>query len=97
MELTLEQRLDRIERLLTISAKNIWSVKDLALILDVKEDYIYQLCSKKQIPYYKQGASTWFNRNEIEQWQMQTRIHTEEEIQSAASTYCALNKPKYLR
>lgn len=88
----IEERLERIERLLVITAKSVWSVKDLALVLDRSESHIYTLCSQKKIPHYKQGGTTWFRRGEIEAWQCQTRIATDEELRREAVNHVTINR-----
>lgn len=90
----IEERLERIERLMVINTKSVWSVKDLALVLDRSESHIYTLCSQKKIPHYKQGSSTWFKREEIEAWQCQTRIPTDEELRYEAVNHVAINRIK---
>lgn len=90
----IEERLQRIERLLVISTKNVWSVKELALVIDRSESHIYTLCSLKKIPHYKQGTNTWFKKSEIEAWQCETRIPTEAEIESMAITHTATHRLK---
>lgn len=92
MGLTLAQRLERIERLTAMAATNVWGVADVALLLNVREDYIYSLTSQKKIPHYKQGKKVWFKREEIEAWQLENRVATDDEITSDAMTYTATHK-----
>lgn len=91
---SIEERLDRIERALVLNTKNVLDAKDVALILGVKENRVRVLCCKKEIPYYKNGASVFFKRSEIEEWQLGKRIPTNDEIQIQAATHVATHRRK---
>ena len=94
---SIEERLDRIERALVLNTKNVLDTKDVALILGVKENRIRVLCSQKEIPHYKRGASVFFKRSEIEEWQLRDRVPTQEEIKLQASTYAATHRRKMIQ
>lgn len=85
----IEQRLERIEKLLIVGMKEVLTTSDLALLLNVSSSRIRHLTSAREIPYYKQGCRTYFKKSEIEAWQLSQRIATNEEINSQASTYIA--------
>lgn len=94
---SIEERLDRIERALVLNTKNVLDAKDMALILGVKENHIRVLCSKKEIPYYKRGASVFFKRSEIEEWQLRDRVPTNDEIAMRAATHVATHRRKTIQ
>jgi excisionase family DNA binding protein len=89
---SLEERLERIEQLLLFQTKKVLNTKDVAMLLGVTESRVRHLTSQKEIPHYRQGSKIFFNREEVEQWQLQVRVPTLEEIDRQASTYVALHR-----
>ena len=85
----IEERLERIEKLLTINGKEALTAAEVALLLNVTEGRIRCLASKRELPFYKSGGRTYFSRTEIEKWMLKDRIPTKEEIMSQASTRIA--------
>lgn len=88
----MKEQLDRIERLVRVSAKEVLNVEEVALMLGVSKSRIYHLVSSREIPHYKNGKNVLFKKSEIEEWQLRDRIPTNEEIDSKAATYVAINK-----
>lgn len=88
-----EERLERIERLMVISMKNVLTVADAALMIGISESRVRHLTSERSLPFYKNGKSTYFKKSEIEDWMLKKRIPSKAEIDSIASTYCTINKP----
>lgn len=74
----IEKRLDRIERLALLAAKNVLSVQDVALLLNRSEKTIRN--NIQEIPHYKNGRGVWFRREEIEQWQCQVKCTPIQEL-----------------
>ena len=66
MEKELTQRLDRIERLTLLAAKNVFDVKDLALLLGLSPKTIYNRIHA--IPHHRGDEGIRFRRDEIETW-----------------------------
>lgn len=64
-------RLDRIEKMSLLAAKNVLSVDDLALLLGKSAKTIRNQID--EIPHYKNGRGVWFKRSEIEDWQCQVK------------------------
>ncbi len=89
-----EERLERIERLMVISSKAVLDTKEVALMLNISESRVRHLVSERNIPHYKQGRITYFKKSEIEEWQLQNRIPTNDEIRKKAVNYTALH-PKF--
>lgn len=90
--MNIEQRLERIERLLIIGSKEVLTTSDVALLLNISESRVRHLASAREIPYYKQGSRTFFKKSEIEEWQLSQRIPTNKEIKRRATTYTVINK-----
>lgn len=86
--------LGEIKRSVIVMMKNVWNVKDLALILGISESRIRHMASEQVIPSYKQNGSLYFKRDEIEAWQTANRTASKDEINSMASTYCATSRLK---
>lgn len=51
-----EERLERIERLLLLGSKEVLNTSEIALLLGISESRVRHLTSAKKIPHYKQGS-----------------------------------------
>lgn len=74
------QRLDRLERMTALSAKNVLDINDTAELTGYSVKYLRLLIAKRDIPHYRRGNRLYFDREEIEDWMMGTRIPTKEEM-----------------
>lgn len=92
--MSIEERLERLERILILSSKEALNASECALMLGITEGRVRHLACEKAIPYYKQGKSLYFRKSEIEDWMLKHRVLTKEETEAEAATYCALNKKK---
>lgn len=88
----IKKALADINRNMVTLLKNVWDVRDLALVLGVKADRIRHMVSDGVLPYYKQNGSLYFKRTEIEAWLTRNRTASKDEINSKADTYIALKK-----
>lgn len=88
----LKEAIVDVKRSMITMMKNVWSVKDLALVLGISESRVRHMAAEQVIPTYKQNGSLFFKREEIEAWQMQNRTASRDEINSQASTYCATRR-----
>ena len=90
------QKLEKIELLISLS-KKVLTVEETALFCNLSVSYIYKLTHTNQIPFYKPiGKKIYFKRKEIENWLLQNRNMTTNEIDKKASTYIVLNKGKLI-
>ena len=80
-------RLDRIEQLSLMNVKPIIRSEEAAAFAGTSIEHLHHLTSTRQIPYYKMGNKLYFKKSELEQWMTKRRVMTEEEIDSAATTY----------
>ena len=88
MEELIREQLNRIERNSLLAAKNVLSIDDVALLVNLSKSRIYQLTCKHQIPYYKpNGKLIYFDKAEIEDWMRQNRIATADEVEQKAVNY----------
>lgn len=66
MDAELTARLDRIEKLTLLAAKNVLTVDDVTLLMGRSPKTIRNIIS--EIPHYKNGRGVWFKREEVEQY-----------------------------
>ena len=92
--MSIEERLDRIERLVIIGSKEVLNTSEVAMMLNVAVQTVRNMMHERAIPYYKRGGKAFFKKSEIEDWMLQERIPTNDEIKSQAATYAALKKLK---
>ncbi len=92
--MSIEERLDRIERLVIIGSKEVLNTSEVAMMLDMAVQSVRNLMYNKNIPYYQRGGKAFFKKSEIEAWMLQERIPTNDEIKSQAATYIAVKKHK---
>lgn len=85
--MSVEERLERIERLLTLSGKEVFNTKEAAMFLGISETRLYHLVSDRQIPHYKRGAANYFKKAELEGWMTAQKVSTEQELRSQAGTH----------
>ena len=91
----LTSKIDRLEKIALLGAKNVLTIDDVALITGFTKGHIYRLTSGQKIPHYKpNGRTLYFKKEEIEDWMLQNKIQTNTEIERAATTYTAINKKK---
>lgn len=88
----IEQKLDRIERLL-ISQKTVLNFDELVEYTGLSQSYLYKLTSKGDIPFYRpNGKQLYFNKEEIDRWLLRNRAKTNEEINNEVTTSQTLKK-----
>ncbi|EEX52042.1 DNA binding domain, excisionase family [Prevotella sp. oral taxon 472 str. F0295] len=86
------ERLARIERLITIGSKNVFTTDEVALLLGISASRVRHLVCDREIPHYRRGNKVYFKKSEIEDWQLSQRVPTNEEINNMATTHVALNR-----
>lgn len=92
--MSIEQKLDRIEQLTLLSAKDAFTMDDAAAYTGLSKGYLYRLVHLKKIPYYKSagGKQTYFAKTELCSWLLKHRVQTVEEAEEQAAAY-VLNNP----
>ena len=71
MDAELKERLDRIEKMTLLAAKNVLTVDDVALLLDRSPKTIRNQIN--DLPHYRNGKNVYFRREEIEDWQCRVK------------------------
>jgi excisionase family DNA binding protein len=88
----INERLAKIEALL-LSNKSVLNFDELAVYTGLSKSHLYKLTSSGGIPCYKpNGKHIYFNKHEIDEWLLQNRKATKEEIETLASNYVTFNK-----
>lgn len=89
---SIDERLSNIETLL-LSQKTVLNFDEVAAYTGLSKSYLYKLTSTGGIPCYKpQGKHIYFNKQEIDQWLLQNRKATKQELETIASTHVTLKK-----
>lgn len=88
----IDERLSKIETLL-LAQKTVLNFNEVAAYTGLSKSYLYKLSSSGGIPCYKpQGKHIYFDKQEIDQWLLQNRKATNQEVESMASTHVTLKK-----
>jgi len=89
---SIDERLCNIEALL-LSQKTVLNFVEVAAYTGLSKSYLYKLTSNGGIPCYKpQGKQIYFSKLEIDQWLLQNRKATTDELDSQANTIVTLKK-----
>lgn len=80
-------KLDRIERLTLLAAKPVLDIQEAALFTGFSLGHLYRLTSNKEIPHYKKDRKLYFKKSELEEWMLDNRILTNQEIDAQAQSY----------
>lgn len=86
---TLSEKLDGISRLSLIGAKNVLDFDETLLYTGLSRGHLYRLTSTRAIPHSKRCRKLYFDKAELDRWMLESRIPTQEEIDSQAATYVA--------
>ena len=88
----LGDQLKQIDRMTAIGVKEVLDIDEAAIITSYSKGHLYMLTSKKAIPHSKQGNSLRFNKAELNDWMQKTKVKTQAEIDSLATTYVATHR-----
>lgn len=90
--MSIDERLCNIEALL-LSQKTVLNFVEVAAYTGLSKSYLYKLSSTGGIPCYKpSGKQIYFSKLEIDQWLLQNRKATNDELESQAATFGMLRK-----
>lgn len=93
METLKEKQFEELLNKVSLNTKTVWTVDEVCEYTGISKNYLYKLTSNKIIPYYKPtGGMIFFDRKEIENWMLQNRQSTKDEIESEANRYSFKNK-----
>ena len=80
-------RLLRIEELTLAGFKTVLDITEASQFTGISKGQIYRLTSERRIPHYKRNNKLHFKKTELENWMLQNKVETIDEINSRASTY----------
>ncbi len=92
MEKNIQAQLDRIEQLTLLGVKNILTVHEAAQYIGRTINTLYVMCSRRQIPYYKQGKQNFFKKSELDEWMTSQKVETASLINERANKYLIKTK-----
>ncbi|WP_136468958.1 helix-turn-helix domain-containing protein [Flagellimonas onchidii] len=80
-QLKLEERLERIERLLS-SNKEVLTFEEACEYMGVSRSFLYKLTSRRQIPHSKpNGKMIFFEKRKLNLWLLRNKRKSEAEIE----------------
>lgn len=82
--MTIEERLDRIERYVMLGTTNVYNTEQAALYLGVTPDRVRALCRQQAITHYKAGGKITIRREDIDKYRCQTKVKSRAEIETEA-------------
>lgn len=92
METAIREQLDRIEAAI-LSQKTVLTFDEAAAYTGLSKSDLYKKTSLRIIPHYKpRGKMIYFNREELDEWLLQNRVSTSEEIETKAQNYVVKKK-----
>lgn len=94
-EVTLEQlgeKIDNLSRLTLISSKTVLDFEETLMFTGLSKGHLYRLTSGRQIPFFKKNRKLYFKKSDLEEWMLEQRIPTNNEVQGMATTYVATHK-----
>ena len=90
--MNIDERFERIERLLLHQSKEVFNTKEAASFLGISETRLYHLMCEKQIPHYKRSSNNFFKKAELESWMTTRRVPTDDEIKGMTATHIVTYK-----
>lgn len=90
----LNARLDRIERLTLVGAKEVLNLDEAVLLTGMSKGHIYRLTSSQEIPHFKKGRKLYFKKSELEEWLLDCKVMTVNETANFADTYIATHNKR---
>lgn len=89
------EKLNRLERLIIDSTKEILNVEDLINYTGYKRSYIYKLVHNNILPYSKpNGKTLFFVKAEIDAWLLQNKSKSISQIEDQANDYINNSRKK---
>ena len=84
--MTLEDIAKRLDRLESVAAlnKSVLDINEVAMLTGYAVKYLRTLIARREIPYYRRGNRLFFQRHEVEEWLLQTRIPSTNEMRIKA-------------
>ena len=82
------EKLNRLEKLILGTTKEILTLEDLINYTGYKRSYIYKLVHNNVIPFSKpNGKTLFFEKSEIDTWLLQNKSQSDSQIENKAHKY----------
>lgn len=89
------EKLNRLEKLIVDSTKEILNIEDLINYTGYKRSYIYKLVHNNVIPFSKpNGKTLFFQKSEIDAWLLQNKSQSISQIEDKANDYINKSRKK---
>lgn len=83
----LDERLDRIEKLL-LGTKKVLNFDELVEYTGLSKSYLYKLTASAKIPHSKPiGKILYFDKEKIDKWLLDNQIKSQQELADEADCY----------
>ena len=99
MEITNKELYDEIQALkslfeeLNINQRDVLTLEQTAKYINISPSYCYKPTSTNQIPFYKpNGKMLYFNKSELDEWLLQHKSLSKDEIEQKANDYISKNE-----
>ena len=85
-----------LKKLMLLGAKQALTMTDAATLTGLSKSHLYKLVCAKKVPYYKSdgGKLTYFDKSELQAWQLQHRVKTAYEIEQEAANIVVTGKKR---
>ncbi|MDU1905059.1 MAG: helix-turn-helix domain-containing protein [Dysgonomonas sp.] len=85
--LKLDERLERIERLL-LNNKKVLNFEETCEYTGLSRSYLYKLTAAALIPHSKpNGKVLYFDKDKLDSWLLENHVKTRQEIEKEASSF----------
>ena len=91
MEEKILERLERIEQLSLLGAKNVLTMQDVSELTGLSVYVLREKVRAKLIPFSKQGGRLYFARVDVENWLMANRKQSSLEVEQEAIKHVVMN------
>jgi len=87
MDVDIRKELDELKRLTVLAAKKALNLDDASALTGLSKSCLYKKTHKNEIPYYKSngGKYLYFDRNELNEWMLNVRFKTNDEVEGEAA------------
>ncbi len=85
-------RLDRLEALALIGAKNTLDIDEAALYTGYSKGHLYRLTSRREIPHSKKDRKVYFDKAALDSWMTEDAVPTKAQTEREAARYIMAHK-----
>lgn len=85
MQNAILKELEQIKVFAMLGAKNVLTLDEAALVMNVTPKYLYKLISERAITHYKPNRFVYFLKSDVEAWLTKNRVLSNDAIHEEAS------------